>query len=165
MKKGNSTYEAMDKNLHATMSKVTSGLSPSALMAAYTDWAVHLASSPGKQAHLLEKSARKSARLAGFLSDCTVQKGKKDSCIEPLPFDKRFSDPAWKKWPFNILYQSFLLNQQWWSNATTGVHGVTQQHENVMEFATRQILDVFSPSKYLLTNPKLIEQTTTEGGQ
>ena len=165
MKKEYSSYETMDKTLHAAMSKLTSGLSPSALMAAYTDWAVHLASSPGKQAHLLEKSARKSARLAGYLSDCTVKKGQNDACIEPLPFDKRFSDPAWQKWPFNLLHQSFLLNQQWWSNATTGVHGVTKQHENVVEFATRQLLDVFSPSNYLLTNPELIEKTKKEGGQ
>ena len=165
MKKEYSSYETMDKTLHATMSKLTSGLSPSALMAAYTDWAVHLASSPGKQAHLLEKSARKSARLASYLTNCTAKKGLNDACIEPLPFDKRFIDPAWKKWPFNLLHQSFLLNQQWWSNATTGVDGVTQQHENVMEFATRQLLDVFSPSNYLLTNPQLIDQTKKEGGQ
>ena len=36
MKKEYSSYETMDKTLHATMSKLTSGLSPSALMAAYT---------------------------------------------------------------------------------------------------------------------------------
>jgi polyhydroxyalkanoate synthase len=165
MKKKDSQYETIDKTLHAAMSKLTLGLSPSALMAAYTDWAVHLASSPGKQAHLLEQSARKSARLGSYLGDCTAKQGQNDACIEPLPFDKRFSDPAWQKWPFNILHQSFLLNQQWWSNATTGVGGVTKQHENVMEFATRQMLDIFSPSNYLLTNPQLIEQTKKEGGQ
>ena len=175
MKNEDSKYQNMDKTLHAAMSKLTSGLSPSALMAAYTDWVVHLASSPGKQIHLMEKAARKSARLAGFLGECTVcecticectaKKEQNTPCIEPLPFDKRFSDPAWQKWPFNLLYQSFLLNQQWWSNATTGVHGVTPQHENVMEFATRQLLDVFSPSNYLITNPQLIAQTKKEGGQ
>ena len=165
MKKMDSQYETMDKTLHAAMSKLTLGLSPSALMAAYTDWAVHLASSPGKQAHLLEQSTMKSARLAGYLGDCTTKQGEYNACIEPLSFDKRFSDPAWQKWPFNVLHQSFLLNQQWWSDATTGVGGVTEQHENVMEFATRQMLDVFSPSNYLLTNPKLIEQTKKEGGQ
>jgi polyhydroxyalkanoate synthase len=58
-----------------------------------------------------------------------------------------------------------LFNQQWWSNATTGISGVTKQHENVVEFATRQMLDVFSPSNYLLTNPQLLEQTQKEGGQ
>jgi polyhydroxyalkanoate synthase len=160
-----SRYKNIDKTLHAAMSKLTSGLSPSALMAAYADWAVHLASSPGKQSHLMEKATKKSLRLAGVLGECTEQTGQNHACIEPLPFDKRFSDDAWQKWPFNLLYQSFLLNQQWWSNATTGVHGVTQQHENVMEFATRQFLDVFSPSNYLLTNPQLIEQTKNEGGQ
>jgi polyhydroxyalkanoate synthase len=164
MKKMDSQYETIDKTLHAAMSKLTLGLSPSALMAAYTDWAVHLASSPGKQAQLLEQSTRKSAQLAGYLGDCTTKQGQNDACIEPLSFDKRFSDPAWQKWPFNILHQSFLLNQQWWSNATTGVGGVTKQHENVMAFATRQMLDVFSPSNYLLTNPQLIEQTKREGG-
>lgn len=165
MKTDDSRYKNMDKSLHAAMSKLTAGLSPSALMAAYADWAVHLASSPGKQSHLIEKAARKSLRLAGFIGESTEQKGPNDLCIEPLPFDKRFSDDAWQKWPFNLLYQSFLLNQQWWSNATTGVHGVTKQHENVMEFATRQLLDVFSPSNYLLTNPQLIEQTKNEGGR
>lgn len=165
MKNEDSKYQNIDKTLHAAMSKLTAGLSPSALMAAYTDWAVHLMSSPGKQNHLMEKAAKKSARLAGYLGECTAHKDQHEPCIEPLPFDKRFSDPAWQQWPFNLLYQSFLLNQQWWSNATTGVQGVTQQHENVVEFATRQLLDMFSPSNYLLTNPKLIEQTKIEGGQ
>jgi polyhydroxyalkanoate synthase len=33
-----------------------------------------------------------------------------------------------------------------------------------MEFATRQILDMFSPSNYLLTNPEVQERTLKEGG-
>jgi len=165
MKNDNSQQQVIDKSLHAAMARITSGLSPSALMAAYADWAVHLASSPGKQAHLIEKANKKSARLAGYLGECSSPQNTTEPCIEPLPFDKRFSNEAWQKWPFNLLYQSFLLNQQWWSNATTDVRGVTQQHENVMEFATRQILDIYSPSNYLMTNPQLLEQTQKEGGQ
>ena len=42
MKPEDSRYTNIDKSLHAAMSKLTSGLSPSALMAAYADWAVHL---------------------------------------------------------------------------------------------------------------------------
>lgn len=165
MKSEDSQQQIIDKILHASMAKITSGLSPSALMAAYADWAVHLASSPGKQSQLIEKAARKTARLAGYLGECSSPLGENSPCIEPLPIDKRFSDDSWQKWPFNSLYQSFLLNQQWWSNATKDVRGVTPQHENVMEFATRQILDVFSPSNYLLTNPQLLEQTQKEAGQ
>ncbi|MBT1450073.1 alpha/beta fold hydrolase [Glaciecola sp. XM2] len=165
MKNEESQQQIMDKFLHANVAKLTAGLSPSALLEAYSDWAVHLASSPGKRLQLIEKAARKAARLGTFASTCAHKQSSAQACIEPMPFDKRFSGDAWQKWPYNVIYQSFLFNQQWWSNATTGVNGVTQQHENVMEFVTRQILDVFSPSNYLLTNPELIEQTQKEAGQ
>ncbi|MCL4166192.1 UNVERIFIED_CONTAM: hypothetical protein GTU68_016255, partial [Idotea baltica] len=44
------------------------------------------------------------------------------------------------------------------------VEGVTEQHENVVEFAARQILDVFSPSNFPLTNPQVLAQTYSQGG-
>jgi len=157
----------MDKATHIAMSKITAGLSPSALSSAYSDWAVHLASSPGKQAELLEKAMKKTGRLFNYMSHCGLSQTRSQAppCIEPLAIDKRFVEEEWQKWPFNLYYQAFLLNQQWWSNANTGVRGVEQQHENVVDFTTRQILDVFSPSNYLFTNPKLIAQTRQESGQ
>ncbi|MDX1430945.1 MAG: alpha/beta fold hydrolase, partial [Gammaproteobacteria bacterium] len=48
--------------------------------------------------------------------------------------------------------------------ATTGVRGVSRHHENVVEFSARQVLDLFSPSNFLLTNPELLEITAREGG-
>jgi hypothetical protein len=52
-----------------------------------------------------------------------------------------------------------LLQQQWWHNATTGIDGVTKQHENVVEFASRQILDMISPSNVIATNPVVQQRT------
>lgn len=154
----------LDRALKARMARVTKGLSPAALAGAYLDWMAHLATSPGKQIELSEKAFRKWLRLSRYAATCAVSDGSAP-CIEPLPQDRRFAGDAWQKWPYNLIYQSFLLNQQWWHNATTGVRGVTKQHENVMEFATRQILDVFSPSNFHLTNPELQAKTREEGGQ
>ena len=53
-----------DRSLHAAMARFTLGLSPAALMAAYLDWAVHLAAAPGKRLQLLDKAARKALRFA-----------------------------------------------------------------------------------------------------
>ena len=156
--------QALDKGLKAALAKFTAGLSPIALASAYTDWAMHLAAAPGKRLELMEKAGKKTWRLAKHMTHCVGNPHTSDTCITPLPQDRRFKDESWQKWPYNLMYQSFLLNQQWWHNATTGVEGVTQQHENVVEFATRQILDVFSPSNYALTNPEVLIQTAKQGG-
>jgi poly[(R)-3-hydroxyalkanoate] polymerase subunit PhaC len=156
--------QALDKGLKAALAKFTAGLSPIALASAYSDWAMHLASAPGKRLELLEKAGKKTWRLANHAAHCIGNPDTSDTCITPLPQDRRFKDETWQKWPYNLMYQSFLLNQQWWHNATTSVEGVTQQHENVVEFASRQILDVFSPSNYALTNPEVLQQTMQQGG-
>lgn len=157
--------ELVDRTAHAAMARLSFGLSPAALAAAWADWAAHLAASPGKQMHLLEKAWRKQSRLWQYAMRCAfTPDGSPEPCIEPLDQDKRFRGDAWQKPPYNLIYQNFLLTQQWWHNATTGIGGVTPQHEHAVSFAARQILDVFAPSNFLATNPELIERTVSEGG-
>lgn len=156
--------EIIDRSLHAAVSRFTGGLSPAALGAAYLDWATHLVAAPGKQMQLVEKALKKSIRLSRHCSQQAIGNDGTDPCIDPLPQDRRFAGEAWQQWPYNVIYQSFLLQQQWWHNATTGVRGVTHQHENMVEFAARQILDMASPSNFLPTNPELLQQTLQEGG-
>jgi polyhydroxyalkanoate synthase len=55
--------------------------------------------------------------------------------------------------------------QQWWHVATTGVPGLSLQHERMLEFTARQILDIFAPSNFVLTNPEVLNATYREGGR
>lgn len=158
-------FSVLDRSMHAQLGRWTFGLSPRAAISAYLDWVSGVAFSPGKQAQLLHKAQRKWLRLAMHMQQRLMGENGAESCIEPLPQDTRFSDPAWRRLPFNFLYQAFLLNQQWWHNATTGVSGVTPQSEQAVEFAARQWLDMVSPSNFLLTNPVVIETTLREGGR
>lgn len=153
-----------DRSLHAALARFTLGLSPAALAAAYLDWAVHLAAAPGKRMQLLDKGARKSLRFANHAWHYATEGGDCAACIDPLPQDKRFAGAAWQQWPFSFLYQGFLLQQQWWHNATTGVRGVTSHHEAMVQFTARQLLDTVSPSNFLLTNPELLRHTVENGG-
>ena len=156
--------EVIDRSVHAATARFTAGLSPMALVGAYMDWAAHLAFSPGKQLRLGEKAVKKSLRLANYASRRALGTDGAEPCIVPLPQDHRFDHPAWRTPPYDLVYQSFLLTQQWWHNAMTGVRGVTQQDENLVSFTTRQVLDVFSPSNSPFTNPELLERTRAEGG-
>jgi polyhydroxyalkanoate synthase len=151
-----------DRMLHAAMARLTQGLSPASLAAAAGDWLTHLALSPGKQQQLGEKALRKLNRLLLYMAQCA--RGPSAPCIEPLPQDTRFRHPDWQQYPFNVIYQAFLLHQQWWWNATTEVRGVTPHHEQVVTFLARQILDVFAPSNFPLTNPEVLKETARTGG-
>lgn len=155
--------QIVDRQIHAALAGVTLGLSPASLLEAYGDWALHLAISPGKRAKLMQKAARKAVRLWLHAVHCAFER-RTSPCIEPLSQDKRFTAPEWQSWPFNFMYQSFLLGQQWLYNATTGVPGLSKHHEEVVSFASRQFLDVFSPSNFVLTNPKLLSTTLQKGG-
>jgi len=157
--------DIVDRSVHASTARATGGVSPAALAEAFTDWAIHLALSPGKQLQLVEKAARKSTRLANYAARCAMEAGRTGTrCIDPLAHDRRFDGERWQAWPFNVIHQAFLLNQQWWHNATTGVRGVTARHENLVQFVARQMLDVASPSNFAATNPDVIERTIREGG-
>ncbi|MGB3866461.1 MAG: alpha/beta fold hydrolase [Xanthobacteraceae bacterium] len=156
--------DVMDRSFHAAIARGTLGLSPAALTEAYLDWATHLAFSPGKQLQLVDKAFRKAVRFTRYAAQCMTPGPSPTCCIEPLPQDKRFADPAWQRWPYNFIHQSFLLQQQWWHNATTGVRGVSRQHENMVEFGARQILDMMSPSNFLPTNPEILQRTLQSGG-
>lgn len=156
--------DIVDRSLNATIARVTVGLSPAAMAEAFLDWSTHLAFAPGKRMQLIDKAARKGLRFGNYAWRHMLTKEACEPCIEPLPQDRRFAGEAWQQWPYNFIYQAFLLNQQWWHNATTGVRGVTRQHEAVVEFMSRQILDMVAPSNFLFTNPEILRHTLRKGG-
>ena len=157
--------EIIDRSVHATTARFTAGLSPMT-----ADRRLHGLGG----AHRVRAGQAGAARREGGEEVDAARSTTRDAvrssatasppCIVPLPQDRRFNAAAWQEPPYDFVYQAFLLSQQWWHNAMTGVRGVTKQNENMVAFATRQFLDVFSPSNSLLTNPEVLERTRRDGG-
>lgn len=161
---GPHVVRSFDPSLHALQAQLTGGVSPVALSLAFSDWLQHLALSPDKQTDLWIDAGEKWARfveyaVGAFCKSCA------EHCIEPTSQDKRFSNVAWELWPFNAIFQGFLLTQQWWQQATTDVSGVSRHHEAVVNFVTRQLLDMASPANFILTNPEVLAATFQECGR
>ncbi len=154
---------AFDRLLHANQGQLTGGLSPAAMSQAFSDWAIHLANAPGKQADLVRKLLRKLLRLSIYAARAPFDPGTPPA-IEPLPEDRRFTGPEWQQLPFSLYYQSFLMVQQWWHNATTHLRGVDPGHLAIVNFTIRQILDVYSPSNFVASNPEVLQRTLQTGG-
>lgn len=156
--------ETLDQMAGAMVAHATSGMSPATVMQAFSDWWLHFAISPGKQMHIGAKAMRKYARLFDYALR-SVTDPDAEPAIQPLPQDRRFADPAWRQPPFNLLSQAFLLQQQWWHAVTTGVSGVSGHHEQMVEFATRQMLDTLAPTNFFATNPVLQKKIFDTGGK
>jgi len=154
---------AIDRMIRASLGRLTLGISPVALTLAYQDWLLHLGISPGMQLELTQKTIRKLAQLAIYAQRAAVNPDI-EPYVKPLPGDHRFDEPEWKTWPFNLYYQSFLLTQQWWHEATTALRGPTEQHKNVTWFAAKQWLDITAPSNLIWTNPVILKRTQEQGG-
>ena len=154
---------SFDRPLHATIARFTGGVSPSALSQAYIDWFQHLLFSPDKQMELAAKAVNQWTRYFEYCPRACVDPNC-GGCIEPLPQDTRFAGAAWQKWPFNAFYQAFLLTEEWWREATAGIAGVSKHHQDVVSFASRQVLDIYSPVNFPLTNPDVLEAMFKQGG-
>ena len=154
---------SLDRPLHAAVARFTLGVSPAALSQAYGDWFQHILFSPDKQRELVELATRQWARYFEYCPRACSDP-KCPDCVEPLPQDKRFAGEAWQHWPFNTSYQGFLLSQEWWHRATTGVEGVSRHHEDIVSFMARQLLDVFSPVNFPLSNPEVLKTTVEQCG-
>ena len=156
---------SIDPHVHATWARLWASLSPESMGSAWLDWAAHLATSPGKRLDLLHLASEQANQLAMYLAQTWgMGPAGPRAPVEPPAQDRRFADPAWQRWPFNLLHQSFLLQQQWWEAATADVWGVEKHHRDVTAFGARQWLDLLSPGNLLWTNPVALERTLREGG-
>jgi polyhydroxyalkanoate synthase len=155
---------SLDRLLQSILGRLTHGVSPASVGLAYFDWALHTALSPGKQQELTEKALRKTVRFLLHAAQVAREGNSVPPCIEPLAQDRRFLDPEWRQAPFSLVYQWFLLGQQWLHNATSEVSGVSHHHEQVVSFIGRQLLDAISPSNFIATNPVLLRRTLESGG-
>ena len=147
----------LDRMLQAWRASVTGGVSPVGLAMAGFDWAAHLADMPGRQAELLVQAWGSTLELAAYALRASTTGGR-----APRPGDKRFTAPGWQSPPFDLLSQAFLLTEEWWQAATTGVPGVSRHHERVVSFVARQLLDTVSPSNFPLTNPDVLKATAQQ---
>lgn len=110
-------FEKLDRLAHAHLAQATMGIAPSVMAEAWIDWAVHLASSPGKQMELVQRAVTDAQSLwSNCLGLTTAQ----------VPDDRRFASGGWNVYPFNVLAHAYHRNWELWQDAMTGVHGVSR---------------------------------------
>jgi polyhydroxyalkanoate synthase len=152
------------RQLLATLAQWTGGMSPQAFGGAWLNVLSNLARAPGRQAMLARDLLQQSIALAQFAGTAVKGEGAAPLALG-TPYAHRFSDPAWQKFPFNVLAQSFVAAAELAGGAVKGVPGADPSAENIVSFTIREGLELVAPDNYLPTNPQLIEQTLRENGR
>lgn len=152
--------QAFDILLHDAIAHFTNCLFPTSYGLAMLDWLVHFVAAPAKQLDLTRKAAHKLLQLNFYQTQQTA-----DLPCHARSGDTRFADTLWNCFPFNYYVQSFLMCEEWWNEATLNMRGVSQHHLQIVNFAARQMLDIFSPSNWPWTNPEIIQATYTLNGK
>jgi polyhydroxyalkanoate synthase len=150
----------IDHQLRGQLAAATRGMSPVDVAAALVDWAGHLVLSPGKLLSLAESLARNGVELAKINRKALRPNG------EDLPqiADRRMMSEDWQKWPFNVFAHGHRLAKGLATEATTGVDGVSKDHEQLVSFLANQIVEMASPANVPVTNPEFIMTTKGERG-
>jgi polyhydroxyalkanoate synthase subunit PhaC len=154
----------LDRHLQYLVARTTAGVSPIACTNAFFDWSAHLATSPGLQLELMGEVAAQWMRLAEFAQQAATSGAPLSPTVAPQPHDHRFRSEHWNTFPFNVFAEAFLLSEEWWHSAATKVRGVEKQNQNRVDFITRQVLDVFAPANFVMTNPDVLARTRAEAG-
>ena len=85
--------------------------------------------------------------------------------IVPATQDKRFKNEAWtENWYFDYVKQHYLLLSRCMESSVRGVKGVDRHTHHKAQFYTRQFVNAFSPTNFVLTNPSVLNATVETRG-
>jgi polyhydroxyalkanoate synthase subunit PhaC len=156
----------LDAQVGAAMARAWGGLSPISLTLAYTDWLLHLLSSPGSQARLAQQAM---AQAGEWVNDAVRSGAATAVPTEPTALgaavaaDARFADATWQQWPWHGLATASKAWEGWWNSASQ-LRGMQDHSREQMRFYGQQMLDAFSPSNWLATNPQALQAAWQSGG-
>ena len=92
--------------------------------------------------------------------------GKLTAPADPTPRDRRFADPLWETHPyFNYIKQQYLLSSEAMEHAVADLEHLDAKDKKRVEYFSRQIIDMLSPTNFLGTNPEALSRAVETDGQ
>lgn len=95
-----------------------------------------------------------------------MARGKLEAADDPGPKDRRFSNPIWDENPyFNFIKQQYLINAKAVEDTVEELLDLDGVEKQRLTYFTKQIVDMFSPTNFLPTNPDALQKAVETEGQ
>ena len=182
---GASSDADADRLARAAAAQLSGGLDTSVFSNAWADYWTKLMGSPARQAALAQQvvqlatdtlafaqraaaQATEAMQAAQAAQDAEAPTATPAASLSPhedaVVADKRYADPAWAQYPFNLLARAHQNFTAYAREATRDVPGLDPKNRELVDFSLRLMGDATSPANYLGTNPQLLAQTVAENG-
>ncbi len=95
-----------------------------------------------------------------------LAQGEMKAPADPGPKDRRFANPLWETHPFfNFVKQQYQMNAEAITTAVGDMETLAPSDRQRVEYFTKQIVDMLSPTNFLATNPDALEKAVATDGQ
>ena len=112
--------EAVEREFRAMLARMTGGMATQDYGTAFWDWWLNFSKSPDKQAELQPMAMSQAMDLWRF--NLEAAQGKPMAPAENG--DRRFANPAWQQYPFNVWAQAFRNSMSLVEQSARNVPGV-----------------------------------------
>ncbi len=92
--------------------------------------------------------------------------GKLEPAEDYVGQDGRFADPHWETHPyFNYIKQQYLMSADAIASTVDSLEGLEPTDKKRLQYFARQIVDMMSPTNFLVTNPAALAKAVETEGQ
>ena len=141
------------------------GPAPDVYVKAAAAWMASIMRDPGK---MLENQISYWGKTLKHYVEANqaLAKGEFRAPQDPGPKDRRFANPLWETHPFfNYLKQQYQLNAAALTTTVDGLDTLAAEDRRRVDYFTKQIVDLFSPTNFLGTNPDALERAVETDGE
>lgn len=86
--------------------------------------------------------------------------------IRPDKGDRRFRGEEWQDSAvFDFIKQSYLLTCHWMDKTVRQSEGLGKEKKEKLAFYTKFFADALSPTNFIMTNPEVLKETISTGGE
>lgn len=80
--------------------------------------------------------------------------------------DRRFADTKWREQPvYALIHQTYLMLSNYATGLVDSLEGIDPEKQQQLRFATKALVDAFSPANFPVTNPLVLERMIETGGE
>ncbi len=158
----NQSHQMLTKNMEP-LKMDPSSMDPMNIGPAFSQATKIMASDPIK---LMQANYELWKEHVALMQQAMMDLMKKNDAAGVREHDRRFRHEDWASNPmFDYIKKSYLITSKWMVGTMSSIEGLSEADKKKVVFHSQLLVDAFSPSNFLMTNPEALRTMVETNGQ